>query len=81
MPQVLADGRLEQLLATAAEAELRAARRVAEVVTPQLTAQEAGCGGWLPETALELSALAEVRRRVALLAEAVRRQPFALAAV
>ena len=34
---VLADGRLEQLLETAAEAEMRAARRVAEVPTPQLT--------------------------------------------
>jgi len=79
--EVLADGRLEQLLDTAAEAEQRAARRVAEVLTPQLKAQEAGCGCWLPETALELGALAEVRRRVALLAEAVRRQPFALAAV
>ena len=50
------------------------------MLAPQLKAQEAGCGGWLPETALELGALAEVRRRVALLAEAVRRQPFALVA-
>jgi hypothetical protein len=50
------------------------------VLAPQLKAQEVGCGSWLPETALELGALAEVRRRVALLAEAVRHQPFALLA-
>ena len=51
-----------------------------QVLAPQLKAQEASCGSWLPDTALELGALAEVRRRVALLTESVRRQPFALVA-
>ena len=36
------------------------------MLAPQLHAQEASCAGWLPDTALELGALAEVRRRVAL---------------
>ena len=72
--EVLADGRREALLEQAADVDKRAARRVAELVEPQLRSQEASCGHWLPETALELAALDEMRRRVKLIAEAIESQ-------
>ena len=65
---------LELLLEQAAEVDSRAERRTADVVAPQLQAQEASIGRWTSELALENAALSEMRRRMKLLSEAVNRQ-------